>query len=356
MLDPRRIAAQAVREYAGKAYIARPITDIANDEQARALVVSWVKEIEEACERHNLQAYDPDRVSGLDAAPHMADPLVYNLDVARVRDADGLVALCTPTSTGVAMEILIAGLLGRPVLIVHPTTWQHRTFKLSRMLRGCPARVVETIAFTDPRDELPKLLDQAMPKLRDAIDDVAKMDRSAGSGKGLSLRIAAARHAAKIGEEELAKLLGTSVEHARVLEGKGPLADLPEGLRLRTESQAFPCLEPLRRLATILGKRLGWLLDGEQPGTGSRLAAEQWSAPDVRASWNNLLAAAGKEQAGLPALTRAWKSYEDDVIEHERRTELAGELIGNRDAWTVDDWRHRLRATGQATLFDDTEA
>jgi transcriptional regulator with XRE-family HTH domain len=123
-----------------KAYFACPLSQVAPERAARAEEVGRV--IRKAAELFDVSLYLPCEHTHPLGAPALSQTEVYWIDRERVASSDLLCLLADDPSHGVGIEAEIAGNAGVPIVI-----FKSPRAKISRMLRGTPARMVAEIEF-----------------------------------------------------------------------------------------------------------------------------------------------------------------------------------------------------------------
>src|ERR1043166_539687 len=340
MKDPKALhLVTGSRPYQRRAYIARPITALKGLD--KDFVDGIVDVVERVCERNDIEIYDPETVSGTDIAPNMSEAEVYLRDSAQVLKAHVLFAICTPRCEGVPMEIQLAGLCGVPVVIIYRSKWEDQEHKISRMLLGCPARIVEKLSLQGHKGA-EKTLDSIMKKVLDAIDRVRASSPTLRTNNGLGTRIQDRRMQLRMTEDDLAAQLGVATEYLKTLEGTGIWKSLPDKAVLSPEEHTQPTLRILKRLAAILDLDLDWLIRGQRPATFKDFPGQAMKTSNMEKSFKNLIQLM---RSGLKwdEFTRLWGIHMEKCKSTERPEGLE---VAARDLPVVEvqEWHRRLKA------------
>lgn len=335
VLDPNRAC-----KY--RAYVARPITGL--DESDLQVVDSLTKSIRQACDRNEIEPYDPDSVTGTRVAPGMSATEVYGRDLARVASSDVIFAIATPKSVGVGIEYKLASEFGIPVVLVVNEALHE---PLSRMLTGSSTRVIATLRFRDFLD-FDKKLEDSMSVVLNNLDIVGPR-KVLVEARDLPLRIKRRRMDLKLDEAEFARQLGIADEGVKELEGVG-FCRSHKDLALPPEYQSNPSLVILMKVADVLQVPFAWLLTGFDPKKSSevKFAVSDTAAKSIEHLFKLVAAGKARPKESQELMTE----YIEELGEEEGL--LTADVVGNRAVPVVDEaeWLKRLRThRGDGTLF-----
>lgn len=228
------------------AYVATSLTGLSVVEREEVEVVSTL--IRDACAEFRIRAYLPWEhtcpVKHQDKTPEE----VYETDRRRVSDSDLLFFIGTWPTTGGGMELEIAGNRLIPVIFLGKNG-----VALSRMAKGGLAPCLGTVVYDAP-EEIKAPLRILLSRARSEVF-FDKYSRWRGHAKeiGVAKSIARARRRKGMKRDDLAKELGITPRHMKMLE------ELPD-------RESNPSMTLIRALSYVLDVPISSLLDGSGNG------------------------------------------------------------------------------------------
>ena len=214
-----------------RVYFACSLTGISEDKHKRIKECALV--LRQKAEENGFTLYAPSEHTDPRDTATLSSAEVYWIDRERVASADLLFILADQPSFGVGQEAEIAANAGVPLAI-----FSSEGIKVSRMLRGVPARILAEVEFSDIEDLGSKAADlfkEHKSRLR-----VRVRIREREYHLRLGNRVRELRQDRSLSLESLAEETGVETNHLKALE-------------TRPEQVTSVSLVQLRRIARALG-------------------------------------------------------------------------------------------------------
>lgn len=212
-----------------RAYLASALTGL-SDEQRR-IVFDISDRINQICLEADIELYEPRKKTDPVHNPEVSDAEVFKMDHDRVVTSDLVIHLCHFPSTGAGEELAFAYSSLIPIVLLSPSDQ-----RVSRMITGIPSFKLD-IKYLTPED-LHLLLAKRLLEIRPYLEE-RRLARQQDAINLVGERVRDLRLAACLSREELAGLVGLTVESVRHLEEN-------------VDSVSNPSLTHLRAFATAL--------------------------------------------------------------------------------------------------------
>jgi transcriptional regulator with XRE-family HTH domain len=211
------------------AYLACALTGLSPDE--KTLIVHLSEMVNLVCRSVNIDLYEPRKKTDPVHNAEIPDGEVFRTDREHVVSSDLLIHLCHFPSTGAGEELSFAYDALVPIILIAKGEQ-----RVSRMITGIPSLKID-IRYREPED-LRDLLEERLWEIRPLLEQ-RRLTLNEHSKNIVGIRVKELRLEANLTREQLAKLVGLTVDGL-------------ENIENNNDTVSNPSLTTLRLLATAL--------------------------------------------------------------------------------------------------------
>ncbi|HXB72063.1 MAG TPA: helix-turn-helix domain-containing protein [Candidatus Acidoferrales bacterium] len=212
-----------------RAYLASALTGLSDDQRTTIFEIS--ERVNEICLEIDIELYEPRKKTDPVHNPEVSDADVFKMDHDRVVTSDLVIHLCHYPSTGAGEELGFAYASLVPIVLLAPGDQ-----RVSRMITGIPSFKLE-IRYECPGD-LNTLLAKRLLEIRPYLEE-RRITREQHETNLVGARICDLRLQAGLTRDDLAKLVGLTVESIKHLEENVDATSNPPLTHLRALAAAL---------------------------------------------------------------------------------------------------------------------